>query len=140
MVRGPELGDESYESHEAEKAEILNSLRRRSKIVSEGLDSIPGFSCRPSEGSMYCFPSIELPAGAVEEARAQGRSPDSLYAVSLLEQTGICVVPASGFGQKPGRYGFRTTFLPPEEEMADAVQKIRSHHESFCSRYSSSES
>ena len=34
-------------------------------------------------------------------------SPDSFYATNLLEETGICVVPGSGFKQKPGTYHFR---------------------------------
>jgi aspartate/methionine/tyrosine aminotransferase len=135
MCRGPKPGDESYENHEAEKAAIFNSLKRRSKIVEEGLDSIPGFSCQPAQGSMYCFPSVELPQKAIDEALEKGTTPDTLYALSLLESTGICVVPASGFGQEPGRYGFRTTFLPSEEDMANSVKAIKVHHEEFCARY-----
>merc|ERR1711997_491909 len=105
----------------AEKAAILGSLTRRSRIVSDGLDSIDGFSCQTAKGSMYCFPSVDIPEKAAEEAAKQGMSPDTVYAISLLESTGICVVPASGFGQEKGRFGFRTTFLPSEEEMEKAV-------------------
>ena len=135
MVRGPQPGDESYESYEAEKVAIHKSLKRRSKIVSDGLNSIPGFSCQPALGSMYCFPSVKLPKGAIEAAEAEGISPDTLYAISLLENTGVCVVPASGFGQEEGRYGFRTTFLPPEEEMEKVVKLVREHYEDFCKKY-----
>lgn len=131
MVRGPAPGDVSYESHEAEKKAIFESLKRRSKLVSDGLNSIEGFSCQPAAGSMYCFPSVKLPAGAIKEAEKQGISPDTLYAVSLLEKTGICVVPASGFGQRSGRFGFRTTFLPPESEMERCVGLFRQHFEEF---------
>ena len=135
MCRGPKPGDESYESHEAEKAAIFDSLKRRAKIVEEGLDAIPGFSCQPAQGAMYCFPSVEIPQGAIDEALKQGTTPDTLYALSLLERTGICVVPASGFGQEEGRYGFRTTFLPSEEDMAASVKAMKVHHEEFCARY-----
>lgn len=135
MVRGPDPADESFASHEAEKAAIFESLKRRAKIVERGLNSIPGFSCQPAQGAMYSFPSVKLPLGAIEAARQQGISPDTMYAVSLLESTGICVVPASGFGQVPGRYGFRTTFLPSEEVMAKSVEAIKKHHEDFCTKY-----
>jgi len=135
MCRGPKPGDESYDSHEAEKSTIFDSLKRRSKIVEEGLDAIPGFSCQPAQGAMYCFPSVELPQGAINAATEQGTTPDTLYALSLLESTGICVVPASGFGQEAGRYGFRTTFLPSEEDMAKSVKAMKVHHEEFCARY-----
>lgn len=43
MCRGPEPGDESYESHEAEKKAIFDSLKRRAQIVGKGLNSIPDF-------------------------------------------------------------------------------------------------
>jgi alanine transaminase len=66
---------------------------------------------------------------------SQKQSPDALYAVSLLESTGICVVPASGFGQKKGRVGFRTTFLPPDDVMENAVHEFKRHHEEFCKKY-----
>lgn len=135
MVRGPSPGDASYEQHEREKKEIFDSLKRRAKLVAEGLNSIPGFSCQPAQGSMYCFPQVDLPKKALEEAAIQGVDPDTMYALSLLEETGICVVPASGFGQSPGRHGFRTTFLPPEDEMKHAVDLIRDHHLNFCQKY-----
>ena len=135
MVRGPDPGDESYESHQAEMQSIFESLKRRSRLVSSGLNDIPGFSCQPATGSMYCFPSVEMPPKAIAVAAERGMSPDTLYAVSLLERTGICVVPASGFRQKDGRFGFRTTFLPSEEDMKLAVEKFAIHHQEFCERY-----
>lgn len=135
MCRGPPEGGPSYESHQAEMTSIFRSLQRRSRIASEGLDSIPGFSCQTAKGSMYCFPSVELPQGAIAEAAANKTSPDTLYALSLLKYTGICVVPASGFGQEPGRFGFRTTFLPSEVEMERVVRLFKEHHVEFCKRY-----
>lgn len=135
MVNGPKVGDESYELYEAEKKEIFDSLKRRAKIVSDGFDNIPGFSCQPVQGAMYCFPSVELPSAAIEFAKEKGVSPDTLYSVSLLERTGICVVPASGFGQEEGRFGFRTTFLPPEAEIVRVVENVQKHHEEFCERF-----
>mmetsp|Transcript_41538 Transcript_41538/g.99998 ORF Transcript_41538/g.99998 Transcript_41538/m.99998 type:complete len:505 (-) Transcript_41538:111-1625(-) len=136
MVRGPAMGEESYERHEREKSEIFNSLKRRSKIVQAGLNAVEGMSCQPAQGAMYCFPSIEIPDGAIQAAAEQGLPPDTFYALSLLERTGVCVVPASGFGQRKGRFGFRTTFLPKEEDLSNAVNAIRQHHEEFSRRYS----
>jgi aspartate/methionine/tyrosine aminotransferase len=50
---------------------------------------------------------VHLPAKAVEKAKSVGQAPDVFYAFQLLENTGICVVPGSGFGQRPGTYHFR---------------------------------
>jgi len=135
MVNGPREGDESYELHENEKGAIFESLKRRAKIVGDGFNKIPGFSCQPVQGAMYCFPSVQMPAGAIEFARENNIAPDTLYAVSLLENTGICVVPASGFGQEKGRFGFRTTFLPSEQDMKKVVASVRKHHEEFCEKF-----
>lgn len=37
-------------------------------------------------------------------------APDMFYCMKLLEDTGICVVPGSGFGQREGTYHFRYHF------------------------------
>jgi aspartate/methionine/tyrosine aminotransferase len=135
MCRGPAPSDPSYTTHEAEKHEIWSALKRKAQLVSDGLNAIPGFACQPATGSMYCFPSVQMPSGAIQAATTQGMTPDTLYALDLLEYTGICVVPASGFGQKEGRYGFRTTFLPSEDDLQIAVQKFAEHYEMFCQKY-----
>lgn len=133
MCKGPKPGDVSYESHEQEKKTLFEGLRERAMLVSKGLDSIPGFSCQPATGAMYAFPSVHLPPGVIKAAEELGYSPDTLYSLDLLQSTGICVVPASGFGQKPGRFGFRTTFLSPESK--NVVERIRDHYETFCAKY-----
>merc|ERR1711924_500369 len=65
-----------------------------------GLNRLEGVSCNQPQGAMYAFPQISLPAKAVAAAEAAGKMPDTFYALALLEETGIVVVPGSGFGQK----------------------------------------
>ena len=134
MVRPPQPGGESYELFQKENSAIFEGLKERSQKLVEGLNSIPGISCAPAEGAMYAFPKVEIPEKAIEAAKEQGTTPDNLYALSLLEHSGICVVPASGFGQKKGRVGFRTTFLHPDT--VNAVDLFRQHHELFVKEYS----
>ena len=135
MVRGPTPGRESYDQFVKEETEIYESLAKRAKSLVQGLNQIDGIDCQPAEGAMYAFPRVELPPRALEHAEANNQSPDTLYALSLLEETGICVVPASGFGQKKGRVGFRTTFLPPEEQLFKAIGEFERHHKLFCEKY-----
>lgn len=135
MVNGPKEGGASYQLHQEEMKNIFDSLCKRAKIVGDGFNNIPGFSCQNVQGSMYCFPSVDIPSGAISYAEANDITPDTLYAVSLLESTGICVVPASGFGQEKGRFGFRTTFLPSEDEMVRVVDSVRKHYVEFCEKY-----
>jgi aspartate/methionine/tyrosine aminotransferase len=51
--------------------------------------------------------------------------------MALLEETGICVVPGSGFGQLTGTLHFRTTFLPPKNEIEDLVKKMKEFHRKY---------
>ena len=73
---------------------------------------------------MYLFPTIKLPEKAISEAESQGKKPDDFYCMRLLDATGICVVPGSGFGQKPGTLHFRTTFLAPGTEWVGRFNKF----------------
>ena len=136
MVNPPKPGDESYELFEKEESGIFEGLKRRSKALVDGLNAVDGITCNSADGAMYAFPSVEIPQKAVDYAEEHDMTPDFLYSLSLLDSTGICVVPASGFGQKEGRYGFRTTFLPPDEEMMPAIEKFAEHHKEFVKKFS----
>ena len=134
MVKPPLPGEESYELFEQENRAIFDGLKERAQKLVDGLNSIPGITCARAEGAMYAFPRVDIPEKAIEKAKELGTTPDNLYALSLLEHTGICVVPASGFGQAKGRVGFRTTFLHPDT--VKAVDLFREHHEQFVKEYS----
>jgi alanine transaminase len=54
---------------------------------------------------------LDLPKKAIEKAESLGQCADVFYAFQLLENTGICIVPGSGFGQKPGTFHFRSVSL-----------------------------
>jgi alanine transaminase len=136
MVRPPMPGEDSFDLFTNEEFSIFDSLKRRANSLVKGLNEIDGMSCNPSEGAMYAFPRVQLPPKAIDEAKKQDMTPDTMYALSLLEETGICVVPASGFGQKSGRFGFRTTFLPPEDELDRAIVEFKRHHEMFHEKHS----
>jgi aspartate/methionine/tyrosine aminotransferase len=53
----------------------------------------------------------------------------------MLDATGICVVPGSGFGQRDGTYHFRTTFLPQENQIEQATQRLTKFHQDFMNKY-----
>ncbi|VDL70102.1 unnamed protein product [Nippostrongylus brasiliensis] len=90
-----------------EKTAVLDSLRQRATLVKEAYGSIEGIKCNEVQGAMYAFPRLELPPRAIEKARSLGQEPDFFYAMQLLESSGVCIVPGSGFGQKKGTYHFR---------------------------------
>lgn len=82
---------------------------------------------------MYLFPTITIPNPAVTAAHVAGMEPDAFYVLKLLEATGICVVPGSGFGQLPGTHHLRTTFLAPGTE--DFVKRLKQFHGQFMDQY-----
>lgn len=131
----PKKGDPSYDLFIKEKTAVLESLKLRAKMVVDTFNSFEGFSCNPVQGAMYAFPQFRLPAKAIEAAKKAGQEPDVFYAFQLLESTGICIVPGSGFGQKPGTYHFRTTILPQPELLKEMLEKFRKFHEEFLKKY-----
>ncbi|CAG2058786.1 unnamed protein product [Timema podura] len=110
VVNPPQPGEPSYERYKAEKEGVLKSLAERAKM-------------------------LKMPEKAIKKAESLKQQPDVFYAFQLLEQTGICVVPGSGFGQKPGTYHFRTTILPQPEKLKTMLENFRDFHKKFLEEY-----
>lgn len=87
---------------------------------------------KTEQGSMYLFPTLHLPPRALAAAQAANQTPDEFYCFRLLDATGICVVPGSGFGQKEGTLHFRTTFLAPGTEW---VGRFEMFHRGFMEEF-----
>jgi aspartate/methionine/tyrosine aminotransferase len=121
MVRPPKAGEPSYQQYASERDGVLGELRTRAQLLADGLNRIPGIECNVVAGAMYAFPRVALPPGRTDEE----------YCLALLEQTGICVVPGSGFGQLPGTAHFRTTILPPTEKIKVVVERLAAFHASY---------
>lgn len=136
MVCPPKPGDPSHKLYAEEKDLICQSLKRRALKLTDALNSLEGVKCCLPAGALYLFPSIDLPKKFIKEAESLSRSPDDLYCLKLLESTGICTVPGSGFGQVPGSYHFRMTFLPPESDFEKFIDLLCSFHKAFYNEYS----
>lgn len=136
MTRPPKEGEPSYELYTKERANILNELKERSILLTEELNKVPGIHCERPQGAMYIFPNVTVPQKFVDEAKKLGKAVDFLWAKYMLEQAGVCVVPGSGFGQKPGTYHFRTTFLADKESLKDAVLRMKKVQEKIIKDFS----
>ncbi|KAF2209400.1 hypothetical protein CERZMDRAFT_70287 [Cercospora zeae-maydis SCOH1-5] len=132
MVNPPKQGEPSYELYRHEYDSIFNNLRDRAQALYKAFAEMEGVECQPPQGSMYLYPTIKLPAKAMDAAHKAGKNPDDFYCLELLDATGICIVPGSGFGQKEGTLHFRTTFLAPGTEW---VSRITSFHQKFMDKY-----
>lgn len=132
MVNPPREGEPSYPLYKQEYDSIWKSLHERANALYEAFKKMEGVECGPPAGSMYLFPTITLPPKAIEQAKKEGREPDEFYALRMLDATGVCTVPGSGFGQKEGTYHFRTTFLAPG---TDWVGRIVEFHRKFLEEF-----
>jgi glutamate--glyoxylate aminotransferase len=115
--------------------EILESLRKRAHLMTDGFNACVNVECNFTEGAMYSFPLIRLPTRAVEAAKKAGKAPDVFYCLKLLEATGISTVPGSGFGQKEGTFHMRTTILPSLEEMPAVMASFKKFNDAFMADY-----
>ncbi|PFH53486.1 hypothetical protein AMATHDRAFT_137404 [Amanita thiersii Skay4041] len=133
MIRPPKEGEESYSLWKKETDAIHEALRTRTKTMADRLNSLPGMSCVDSPGALYLYPRIFLSNKAQGVACEAGKQPDAFYALQLLDETGICVVPGSGFGQKEGEWHYRLTCLCPGVD--EYVTKLESFHKRFIEKY-----
>ncbi|KAI2617764.1 PLP-dependent transferase [Hypoxylon sp. NC1633] len=132
MVNPPRAGDPSFDLYEREYGAIFDNLKARAYALYEAFQQMEGVECGEPQGSMYLFPTIHVPAKAAAAAEKEGRSPDEFYCLRLLDATGVCVVPGSGFGQAEGSLHFRTTFLAPGTEWVGSIKKF---HKEFMESY-----
>jgi aspartate/methionine/tyrosine aminotransferase len=80
------------------------------KTAKENLPSIVSYAIL-ALNSLISFVQLDLPKKAIEKAESLGQCADVFYAFQLLENTGICIVPGSGFGQQAGTFHFRSVLL-----------------------------
>ncbi len=92
---------------------MVEEFRARRSLVVEGLNDIPGISCRLPAGAFYAFPDIS----------ASGLD-GSAFADRLLDETGVCVLAGTAFGQV-GRDHIRISYANSRENLAEALRRIR---------------
>lgn len=131
----PREGEPSYETFIRERDSVLSDLKTKAQLTTDTLNALEGVTCNAVQGAMYAFPRIRLPPKAIAVAKEKGMEPDFFYCLSLLEEKGICFVPGSGFGQKPGTYHFRTTILPSVPVMRQAMVNLADFHKEFLAKY-----
>lgn len=101
------------EGDQAHLQGFVETLRQRSALCNRRIAEIPGLSCHPARGSFYLF------------VRVEGIQDDIAWCRELLEETGVVVVPGSGFSYtEEGAGYFRIVFLPNEDILNEAFDKI----------------
>lgn len=85
------------------------------------------------EGAMYAFPSITF---SDEVIKISNGKPDLFYCMEVLKNTGIVLVPGSGFKQRKGTYHFRTTLLiRPDDKLEERMKILKKFNDEFHTKY-----
>jgi aspartate aminotransferase len=92
---------------------MLDEFRRRRDLVVEGLNGLPGVSCRTPRGAFYVFPNVrEAPLPAPE------------LADRLLEEAGVALVAGTAFGEV-GKDNVRLSYANSQENIERALARMR---------------
>jgi len=102
----------ALEGEQDQLIEVRQKLRRRRDITVEMLNAIDGITCVKPEGAFYAFPRLHIEGS------------DDEFVRELIRETGVVVVPGSGFGERPGTKHFRVVYLAPEEVLEKAYERI----------------
>jgi alanine-synthesizing transaminase len=103
--------------------EALAKLTVRRDITVNMLNAIPDISCVKPQGAFYAFPRLHMDHS------------DNQFVNGLIRETGVVVVPGSGFGQIPGTHHFRVVFLPSENILTKAYNNISTYYEKFINSF-----
>lgn len=90
-------------------------LYEQRNLAWEMLNAIPGVSCTKPEGALYLFAKLDPKVYPIKN--------DEKMALDLLLQQKVLIVQGSGFNI-PDTQHFRLVFLPREDELRDAIERI----------------
>lgn len=93
---------------------MVDKLRKRRDLVVKRLNGM-GIQCKLPRGAFYAFPKIELGSRWKD---------DKQFVIDLLNSTGVLTVHGSGFGSAYGSGHFRIVYLPPEDVLERAMDKL----------------
>ncbi len=104
--------------------QAIKKLTKRRDMTVEMLNAVDGISCVKPEGAFYAFPKIEL-----------NKQTDNHFVAELIKETGVVVVPGTGFGQVPGTNHMRVVFLPQDEILEKAYKNIAEFYQKYRDKF-----
>ena len=105
----------ALEGDQAPVAKMCAAYRRRHDYILEALNEIPGFECRPGEGSFYAFPRVQ------DAVSRLGLADDTALAEKLISEADVACVPGTAFGA-PGY--LRISFASSLDILQEAVNRM----------------
>lgn len=102
-------------------------LRRQRDLAYELITAIPGVSCVRPQAALYMFPKLDPKVYPIED--------DRQFFLELLKETKVMLVQGTGFNWATPDH-FRIVFLPHEEDLREAVNRIARFLERYRKRHS----
>jgi aspartate/methionine/tyrosine aminotransferase len=96
-------------------ADFVREIKKRRDFVVSSVGGIEGISCDVPEAAFYVMLKADDPLERTDET----------LVLNLLEQTGVVVVPGSGFGADPRQGLFRLVYLANEDVLGTVFEKIQ---------------
>ncbi len=106
-------GLEALTGPQGDSAEMMRILKERRDLMIQGLNQIPGMTCRTPRGAFYAFPNISRLGMTSSE-----------LATLLLEEGGVATLPGTAFGPEGEGY-LRLCFSTSEENIRESLRRIR---------------
>ena len=97
---------------EADVAKMVAEFTGRRKVVVEGLNAIPGISCRWPAGAFYAFPNV----------KGVGMSSKD-FADYLLHEGGVATLSGTAFGDAGDGY-LRISYANSLDNLQEALRRI----------------
>jgi len=106
-------GDAALTGPRTEIDAMMAEFDRRRVAVVEGLNSLPGVSCRDPKGAFYAFPNVK---GTGQDSR--------VVADRLLQEAGVAVLSGTAFGDYGDGY-LRLSYANSMENIQEAIEAMR---------------
>ena len=93
--------------------ERIKRLKNRRDMLTDGLNSLSGISCKPADGAMFLFADI----------RETGMTSNE-FVNFIMENCGVVALPGNVFGEN-GEGFFRISFGRSEELILKAIENMK---------------
>jgi alanine-synthesizing transaminase len=101
-------------------------LRKQRDLAYALLTAIPGVTCVKPHAALYLFPRLDPKIYPIED--------DQQFFLEMLSETKVMLVQGTGFNW-PHPDHFRVVFLPHEDELREAVERIAKFLENYRNKH-----
>jgi aspartate/methionine/tyrosine aminotransferase len=91
---------------------MMKAFDERRRVIVEGLNRIPGFSCVMPKGAFYAFPNITKTGFKSKELE-----------LKLLNEAGVAILSGTAFGAMGEGY-LRFSYAASTDEIREALKRV----------------